>query len=73
MDEQRMGPYKFWLHHHQFVPVDNGVEIIDTVHYSVGLSFLGEILHRLWVKRQLAYIFRYRKERISELISSNNI
>jgi ligand-binding SRPBCC domain-containing protein len=72
MDEQRMGPYKFWLHHHQFVPSNQGVEIIDTVHYSIGLSFMGEILHELWIKHQLAYIFRYRKETISKLMSPKN-
>jgi len=70
MDEQRMGPYKFWLHHHQFMPSKQGIEIIDTVHYSIGFSLMGEILHELWIKRQLAYIFRYRKERISALIST---
>ena len=73
MDEQRFGPYKFWLHHHQFVPSDNGVDIIDTVHYSTGFSFFGEIVRYLWTKRQLAHIFRYRKERIRALVSSKNI
>ncbi|MBW1813197.1 MAG: SRPBCC family protein [Deltaproteobacteria bacterium] len=73
MDEQRFGPYKFWLHHHQFVPSDNGVDIIDTVNYSTGFYFFGEIVHYLWIKRQLAYIFRYRKERIKALVSSKKI
>lgn len=70
MDEQRFGPYKFWLHHHQFVPSDHGVDIIDTVHYSTGFSFFGEIVHYLWIKRQLAHIFRYRKNIISAFVSS---
>lgn len=69
-DEQRSGPYKLWTHLHQFVPSDNGVDIIDTVHYSIGFSFLGEILNYLWIKRQLVYIFRYRRVRIKKLISS---
>jgi len=73
MDEQRFGPYKFWLHHHQFMMSDHGVDIIDTVHYSIGFSFFGEIMHYLWINRQLAHIFRYRKERIESLVSPKNI
>ena len=69
-DEQRFGPYKFWSHHHQFLPFAYGIEIIDTVHYSIGFGFLGEILHLLWIKHKLAYIFRYRKDKIRTLIFS---
>jgi ligand-binding SRPBCC domain-containing protein len=70
IDEQRVGPYKFWHHHHQFVPSDNGVDIIDKVHYSIGFSFFGELVRHLWVKRQLERIFRYRKERIEAVVAS---
>ncbi|MCJ7772375.1 MAG: SRPBCC family protein [Desulfobacterales bacterium] len=70
IDEQQLGPYKFWRHIHKFVPTDYGIEIIDTVHYSIGFGFLGEMLHFLWIKRRLAYIFRYRKDKIRTLISS---
>lgn len=73
IDEQQVGPYKSWQHLHQFVPSDKGIEIIDTVHYSIGYSFLGEILHYAWIKRRLAYIFQYRKERIKALMSSKTV
>jgi len=69
IDEQRSGPYKFWRHLHQFIPTEHGIEIIDTVRYAVGFGFPGEILHVLWVKHQLAYIFNYRRMRIRTLLS----
>ena len=72
VDVQRAGPYAFWHHHHQFVKSDKGVDIIDMVHYSVGFSFFGEVAHFFWIKRQLAYIFRYRKERMQALIPSTS-
>lgn len=70
IDEQRMGPYKFWHHYHQFIVTDTGVDIIDTVHYKVGFSFIGEILRHLWIKHKLKKIFDYRKEKIVQLFPS---
>lgn len=71
-DQQIQGPYKLWIHHHQFIPTDNGVNIIDTVQYRIGFSILGEILHLLWIKHQLAYIFRYRRNKIEQFISRSS-
>jgi ligand-binding SRPBCC domain-containing protein len=70
IDEQRAGPYKYWHHYHQFVKTDHGVDIIDTVHYEIGFSFFGELAYWLWVKHQLSYIFRYRREKIAALIAA---
>ena len=67
VDEQRFGPYAFWHHLHEFVPVAGGVEIRDTVHYRVGFGFVGEVVRALWIKRQLEMIFAYRKERVAAL------
>lgn len=69
VDEQRLGPYKLWYHQHQFIPVKDGVEIVDTVHYAIGYSLLGDMVHRLWVRRQLEHIFNYRQEVIRRLFS----
>ncbi len=70
VDEQRLGPYKFWYHIHQFHPVEQGVEIVDRVHYAVGYSFLGKAIHTLWVRRQLTHIFDYRREAITRHFGS---
>jgi len=68
VDEQRVGPYKLWHHRHEFIPTDGGVDIIDTVHYTMPYSILGELMHLLWVRRRLHTIFHYRRERMVELL-----
>lgn len=71
VDEQRLGPYRFWHHRHDFVPHAEGIEIIDTVHYSVGYSLLGELLHGLWIRGRLQHIFKYRRSVITELFTGS--
>ena len=68
VDEQRVGPYKLWHHRHEFVPSADGVDIIDTVHYTLPFAFVGEFMHILWVRRRLQKIFGYRRERMQELL-----
>jgi len=35
VDEQRFGPYRFWHQQHHFREVNEGVEMIDIVHYAM--------------------------------------
>lgn len=61
VDEQRRGPYRFWNHEHRFAPVDGGTRVSDSVHYGVPL---GRLVHRLFVKRDVERIFRFRTEQL---------
>lgn len=70
IDEQKLGPYKFWHHEHRFVEIENGVEINDTVHYQLPFGFLGQIIDMLKVRKDLGAIFLYRKEKLEELFGS---
>lgn len=70
VDEQRLGPYKFWYHIHTFVSHESTVEIVDTVHYSIGFGLVGSFLNYLWVRHHLDYIFSYRRERMIALFSA---
>lgn len=70
VDEQRFGPYRFWHHQHIFREVDDGVEVRDIVHYSVGLGPLGRVLHALAVRRKLGEIFDYRTKVLNELFAA---
>lgn len=70
VDEQRIGPYRLWHHTHEFREVDGGVEISDTVHYALHFGVLGSVVHWLWVRRRLDFIFEYRQKRMLELLSS---
>jgi ligand-binding SRPBCC domain-containing protein len=57
VDEQVRGPYLEWVHTHQFEPMDGGTLVKDTVRYRVPG---GALVNALFVKRDVARIFRYR-------------
>lgn len=62
IDEQRVGPYTLWHHQHFFREKDHGVEVEDIVHYRLPFGPLGDIAHRLFVRKQLESIFTFRSE-----------
>ncbi|MGJ8697552.1 MAG: SRPBCC family protein [Verrucomicrobiaceae bacterium] len=66
VDEQRAGPYRFWHHRHHFQEKDGGTLMTDLVHYSLGFWPLGEIPHRLFVKKKVESIFDFRRESIGK-------
>lgn len=61
IDEQRFGPYSFWHHLHTFREVEGGVEMTDLVHYKLPFGFLGDLVHLLFVRKQLTTIFNFRQ------------
>jgi ligand-binding SRPBCC domain-containing protein len=61
VDEQRIGPYRFWHHQHHFREVADGVEVRDLVHYQLPLGLIGSVVSPL-VRRRLEEIFDYRHE-----------
>ena len=60
VDDQRLGPYRFWHHEHIFKEIGGGAEVHDLVHYALPFGPLGNIAHELVVKKQLKEIFDYR-------------
>ena len=67
IDEQRKGPYRVWHHEHHFKEVSGGVLMTDKLSYDIGMSIIGTIAGRLWVDKQVQYIFSYRKKKLNEL------
>ncbi len=64
VDEQRKGPYRVWIHRHDFVERDGGTWIRDRVSY-VAPGFVCEpLLHRLLVGPDLRAIFAFRQRKI---------
>lgn len=57
VDQQTRGPYKLWVHEHNFVEDSGGTLVGDNVRYSVPGGFL---VQRFFVGPDLARIFRYR-------------
>ena len=70
VDEQRVGPYRFWYHEHSFEPLQNGVRMIDHVTYAAPFGFLGDIVHTLWIQQRLKSIFDFRYQKIIEIFGS---
>ena len=73
VDEQRLGPYRFWYHYHEIRQEEDGVLLIDRVHYQPPLGILGRIAHRLYIRRTLERIFDYRRERLGVYLATNRV
>ena len=71
VDEQRLGPYRFWYHYHEIRQEEDGVLLIDRVHYQPPLGILGRIAHFLYIRRTLERIFDYRRERLASYLAAN--
>ncbi len=72
IDVQLRGPYSFWHHTHTFEADGDRTRIIDEVRYALPFGPLGDLIHALVVRRQLARIFDYRAGVIEKLIASGS-
>ncbi|HKK17215.1 MAG TPA: SRPBCC family protein [Opitutales bacterium] len=66
VDEQRIGPYKFWYHYHEVSAAEGGVRFVDKVHYVLPFGPLGSLAHQLFVKWQLQKIFDFRQQAMQQ-------
>ena len=71
IDQQLKGPYSLWHHTHTFKKIENGVEIKDRIIYSIPLGWMGQLLHKFWIKKDLNNIFSHRKKVISDLFMND--
>lgn len=62
VDEQRIGPFRFWFHEHRFRAVDGGITMEDNVHYAMPWGWLGDLVHKVFVHKRLNAIFDFRHE-----------
>ena len=68
VDTQIKGPYRRWVHEHQFLLEEDGTRAIDKVQYDMAL---GKLLHPLFVKRDLKRIFRHRAKVMRDLFGDS--
>ena len=71
MDEQRVGPYKLWLHTHKLEDVEGGTRMTDDIRYLVPLGPIGLLANILFVGRTLRRIFDYRRGKMEELFGKS--
>lgn len=73
IDVQLHGPYKLWHHLHHFTKTENGVLMVDVVHYALPFSFLGTMVHSLFVRKKLEHIFSFRRKMLSDFFQSSSL
>jgi ligand-binding SRPBCC domain-containing protein len=67
MDEQRVGPYKLWLHTHTLEDVEGGTKMTDEIRYQMPFGPIGSIAHFFFVRRTLMQIFDFRRVKLDEI------
>lgn len=68
VDRQLIGPYKQWLHRHEFEADGEGTVIRDIVRYELPLGRLGALAEQLFVRRDVRRIFDHRRATIERLL-----
>lgn len=66
-DVQLSGPYRSWVHRHEFHDAPGGTEVRDRVEYQLPLGPLGALAHALLVRRSVESIFDHRRRVIADL------
>jgi ligand-binding SRPBCC domain-containing protein len=66
VDEQIKGPYKLWIHTHEFKAYNGGTQAADHVRYAVPG---GAIVNKYFVANDLNRIFDYRRNAIKQLLT----
>lgn len=70
-DEQLRGPFAYWRHCHHLLADDrdgvSGTLVRDHLEYALPCGWLGDIVHALFAKRQIAGIFRYRQKTLAKI------
>lgn len=69
VDEQRIGPYKFWHHQHMFSESDEGMVMRDIVTYEPPFGPLGAFANMLLIDKKLRNIFSFRQNYINKLFT----
>jgi ligand-binding SRPBCC domain-containing protein len=69
VDEQKVGPYRFWSHYHELSEVEDGIRMVDKVTYEIPYGVIGEFAYCFFVKRTLDRIFDYRERKLEELLN----
>lgn len=68
VDRQLTGPYKLWVHRHEFKADGDATIVRDRVRYALPFGLLGAIAHLGFVRRDIERIFAYRHETIAALL-----
>lgn len=71
VDVQLRGPYALWHHTHSFEEAQGGTRMRDVVRYAMPLGALGELSHRLFVRRDVEGIFSFRHDALARRVAAS--
>ncbi len=66
-DEQREGPFRRWVHAHEFEAVPGGTRVTERVEFEPPGGVLGLVMTAAVVERELRDVFAYRSRQLLEL------
>ncbi|HVK61906.1 MAG TPA: TIGR01777 family oxidoreductase [Bdellovibrionales bacterium] len=66
VDSQLQGPYKEWIHQHEFIPLAGGVLMRDTVLFKLPFGAAGRLIGGWKVTGDVNEIFKFRRKVIAE-------
>lgn len=73
VDVQLRGPYALWHHVHTFESAGDGsTRMCDLVRYALPLGPLGELAHRLFVRRDVEGIFDFRHDELARRVAASD-
>lgn len=68
IDEQKVGPYRFWHHTHLFTKTKNGVLMEDIVFYELPFTVVSNFFAS-FISSRVSEIFDYRFQKIEEIFN----
>lgn len=68
-DVQTIGPYKKWVHTHEFIELGEKTKIIDTIEYDLFPFLLRRIMNKIYIKNKIEQIFSYRKKALNQIFN----
>ncbi len=64
VDRQHRGPYRLWIHEHNFLECDQGTLVQDRIEYA---TMGGRLIQKFFVLPDLKRIFAYRHDKLIEI------
>ena len=65
VDEQESGPFRYWRHAHEFEAQGaKSTRMVDRVTYRAPFGPIGWVADRVYLRRKLAALFRYRHDQL---------
>ena len=71
VDQQILGPYKFWHHQHILIETKDGILMHDIISYIPPYGIFGNILNFLFIRKKINQIFDYRKSELDKIFNKN--